>query len=62
VAFENYYRTTILSAETDPNKLHDLKATLDGCQVYDDTKVAQFVERYLAGPIETSSTRFLIAA
>ena len=48
-AFENYYRTTILSAETDPNKLHDLKATLDGYQVYDDTKVAQFVERYLGG-------------
>ena len=25
-AFEPYYRTTILSEETDPNKLHDLKA------------------------------------
>lgn len=48
-AFENYYRTTILSAETDPNKLHDLKAALDGYQVYDDTKVSQLVERYLSG-------------
>ena len=28
-AFEPYYRTTILSEETDPNKLHDLKADLD---------------------------------
>ena len=36
-AFEDYYRTTILSEETDPNKLHDLKADLDGYQVYDDT-------------------------
>ena len=27
-AFADYYRTTILSEETDPNKLHDLKATL----------------------------------
>ena len=34
-AFEPYYRTTILSEETDPNKLHDLKADLDGAQVYD---------------------------
>ena len=25
-AFSDYYRTTILSEETDPNKLHDLKA------------------------------------
>jgi len=32
-AFSDYYRTTILSEETDPNKLHDLKAVLDGCQV-----------------------------
>jgi type I site-specific restriction-modification system R (restriction) subunit len=25
-AFADYYRTTVLSEETDPNKLHDLKA------------------------------------
>ena len=48
-AFEDYYRTTILSEETDPNKLHDLKADLDGYQVYDDTRVEQLVERYLSG-------------
>ena len=34
-AFEPYYRTTLLSEETDPNKLHDLKADLDGYDVYD---------------------------
>jgi type I restriction enzyme R subunit len=28
-AFSDYYRTTILSEETDPNKLHDLKLALD---------------------------------
>ena len=33
-AFADYYRTTILSEETDPNKLHDMKAALDGAQVY----------------------------
>jgi type I restriction enzyme, R subunit len=48
-AFEDYYRTTILSEETDPNKLHDLKADLGGYQVYDDTAVDQLVERYLGG-------------
>ena len=32
-AFSDYYRTTILSDETDPDKLHDLKATLDGYEV-----------------------------
>jgi type I restriction enzyme R subunit len=29
-AFADFYRTTILSEETDPNKLHDLKSALDG--------------------------------
>ena len=33
-AFEPYYRTTILAEETDPNKLHDQKADLDGAGVY----------------------------
>src|SRR6185437_1584747 len=27
-AFQDYFRTTLLSEETDPNKLHDLKAAL----------------------------------
>ena len=48
-AFADYYRTTILSQETDPNKLHDLKADLDGYQVYADTAVNQLVELYLTG-------------
>jgi type I restriction enzyme R subunit len=48
-AFEDYYRTTILSSETDPNKLHDLKASLDGYQIYNDSAVDQFVELYLGG-------------
>jgi type I restriction enzyme R subunit len=48
-AFEPYYRTTILSEETDPNKLHDLKADLDGAQVYAQSQVEQFVALYLGG-------------
>jgi type I restriction enzyme R subunit len=48
-AFADYYRTTILSEETDPNKLHDLKSALDGAQVYSWTQVEEFVELFLAG-------------
>ncbi|HQJ52420.1 MAG TPA: DEAD/DEAH box helicase family protein, partial [Anaerolineae bacterium] len=45
--FEPYYRTTILAEETDPNKLHDLKAALDRYQVYGWSDVESFVEQYL---------------
>ena len=48
-AFEPYYRTTILSEATDPNKLHDLKADLDGKQVYAWTEVEKFCQLYLGG-------------
>ena len=48
-AFADYYRTTILADETDPDKLHDLKASLDGCQVYEPEQIEDLVERYLAG-------------
>ncbi len=48
-AFSDYYRTTILSEETDPNKLHDLKARLDGHQIYAQEQIDQFAELYLGG-------------
>lgn len=48
-AFERYYRTTILIGETDPNKLHDLKADLDGYQVYQIDQINALVELYLNG-------------
>ena len=48
-AFADYYRTTILSEETDPNKLHDLKASLDGRQVYNWQQVEDLVGLYLHG-------------
>ncbi|HTW92413.1 MAG TPA: type I restriction endonuclease subunit R [bacterium] len=47
--FAPYYRTTILSEETDPNKLHDLKAKLDAAQVYDWSQVEDLVKLYLGG-------------
>jgi type I restriction enzyme, R subunit len=46
-AFEPYYRTTILSDETDSNKLHDLKSALDGYQVYENGQIEQLVALYL---------------
>src|SRR5574337_901534 len=48
-AFADYYRTTILAEETDPNKLHDLKAALGGSQVYAQVQVDQLVGLYLSG-------------
>lgn len=48
VSFEQYYRTTLLSSETDPNKLHDLKSKLDAFQVYDQAAVDDLVRRFLA--------------
>ncbi len=48
-AFSDYYRTTILSEETDPNKLHDLKSDLDSYQVYAPNQINNFVELYLHG-------------
>lgn len=49
MAFAKYYRTTILSKEADPNKLHDLKGELDKCQVYAWSAVEQFVALFLDG-------------
>jgi len=48
-AFSDYYRTTILAEETDPDKLHDLKGTIDGYQVYSPTQVEELVRLYLFG-------------
>jgi len=48
-AFSDYYRTTVLSRETDPNKLHDLKGDLDRFQVYSWSAVEQFVDLFLSG-------------
>ena len=48
-SFADYYRTTILSRETDPNKLHTLKEELDKYQVYSPEQIASLVELYLGG-------------
>jgi type I restriction enzyme R subunit len=48
-AFQDYYRTTLLAEETDPNKLHDLKGALDAAQVYSPEQVQQLVALFLDG-------------
>ena len=48
-SFARYYRTTILSRETDPNKLHTLKGELDQYQVYSHEQIDALVELYLGG-------------
>ena len=49
IAFQDYYRTTFLADETDPNKLHDLKAALDSAQVYSPEQVQGLVDLFLNG-------------
>ena len=48
-SFSDYYRTTILSDETDPDKLHDLKGGLDQAQVYSQEEIDGLVDLYLNG-------------
>lgn len=47
-AFQDYYKTTMLSEETDPNKLHDLKASLESSGVYSSQQVDELVGLFLS--------------
>lgn len=52
-SFQNYYRTTVLADETDPNKLNDLAAEIMKADIFTHEHVDNFVERYLAeAPID----------
>jgi type I restriction enzyme, R subunit len=62
LAFQDYYRATLLAEETDPNKLHDLKNALDETQVYTPEQVQQIVERFLGGSERISSIRYSMLA
>lgn len=46
-SFSRFYRGTILSGETDPNKLHDLKRDMDQYHVYNQKQIDTFVDLYL---------------
>lgn len=47
-AFDKYYKTTILSGETDVNKLNDLISVMEAIQVFNDNDIDTFVDKYLA--------------
>jgi type I restriction enzyme R subunit len=47
-AFADYYKTTQLSEETDPDKLHDLRNDLDKLGVYSWPQVEEFVALFLS--------------
>lgn len=48
-AFSKFYRTTILSDETDPNKLYDLISLMENYQVFEDDNVNYLVDQFLSG-------------
>jgi type I restriction enzyme R subunit len=48
-AFSDYYRTTILSEETDPNRLHDLRARLYMAEVFGSPEVRELTRLFLDG-------------
>ena len=45
-AFQPYYETTLLSKDTDANKLNDLEKALADYQVYSEEEVIQFTKAY----------------
>ena len=48
-SFDKYYKTTILSGETDANKLNDLIDTIEPMEVYTKEEVDFVVTKYLDG-------------
>lgn len=52
-AFDRYYKTTVLSGETDANKLNDLIDVMEPMEVYQQEEVDQVVEDYLDGADRT---------
>ncbi|MBU0279125.1 type I restriction endonuclease subunit R [Gemella sp. zg-1178] len=46
-AFDTYYKGTILSGETDINKLNDLTDRLDEFEIYNEESVNEFIEIFL---------------
>ena len=67
-AFQRYYKTTILSKETDPNKLNDLITEIEQANIYTEDEVRALNEKYWSGAdrneidpiINTSVDRFKV--
>ncbi|MCW0482734.1 type I restriction endonuclease subunit R [Gaoshiqia sediminis] len=52
-AFAPYYTATILSEETNPNKLNDLVDSLEEFEVYTEAQINDFFVKYIAGEDRT---------
>lgn len=48
-SFASFYRTTILSDETDPNKLHNMSSTIRDAQIFTSEILETFAGSYLRG-------------
>lgn len=48
-AFSTYYKTTVLSDKTDPNRLNDLQVDLENAQVFANAQIEKVVEMFLNG-------------
>ncbi len=48
-AFQKFYKTTILSKETDPNKLNDLIQEIEKTNIYTEAEVDKLNEKYWTG-------------
>lgn len=48
-SFQRFYKTTILSEETDPNKINDLISEIEGCNIYTEGEVGEVNKKYFSG-------------
>ena len=48
-AFQRYYKVTILSKESDPNKLNDLISTIEETMIYSEDEVRDLNEKFWGG-------------
>lgn len=48
-SFQRFYKTTILSEETDPNKINDLISEIEGCNIYTEDEIREVNKKYFSG-------------
>lgn len=54
-SFQPFYETTILSEETDPNMVYDMKNKLDDYRIYTTAEVDAFANLFYSGKLESHS-------
>ena len=58
-SFQDYYQSTELEGETDPNKLYNLKYTLEKTGVFTPEDVAEFVELFVVKKVKSKRAAIL---